>query len=288
MNLRATLDWSARIQHLATAIVFFLALPACRHEVAKARDGAGLSHLNSESIKQIKVANPDDFSFVFLGDNKGSGAPFEKMLQEVSREKAAAFVFDDGDLVPSGRASEFAYFLDQLRRNLTLPLLAATGNHEVKNHGATLYCQIFGPTHYAFRIGRTALIVADDASEKLTDAEAQWLDGELQSARDCANRLVILHVPPFDPRGGGNHHCLDAGSARRLMEILKRGKATRILTGHIHGYYTGDWEGIPFVISGGGGAKLADTDPRHGFFHYLMVRVRGEKVEAEVRRMPPS
>lgn len=242
-----------------------------------------LSHPNAEAIRQIKVANPDQFAFVFLGDNRGSTDVFENILRDAGKVPGAAFVMDDGDLVPSGKEAEFKLFLNQVRDNLTLPLLTAIGNHEIKNGGDKLFRQIFGPTHYTYRIGKTAFIVSDNANEKLTDDEAQWLTDELKAAQDCTQRFVILHVPPYDPRPK-NSHCLTAADAKRLMEIMKAGRVTEIFAGHIHGYYTGQWEGIPFVISGGAGAPLITNDPDHAINHYLVVHVNGGKVEMELRQ----
>lgn len=282
MKLNTT---SGRIRSLSIRVVLGVLLVGVCGLRGWAQTSGTLSHPNTEAIKQIKVADPNDFTFVFLGDNKGSGALFEEMLRGVNKEKAAAFVIDDGDLVPNGKQAEFTYFLDQIQKNLTLPLVVAPGNHEVKSSGEALYNNIFGPGHYSFRVGKTAILMADDASEKIDDAEAQWLTDELKAAADCTNRLVVLHVPPFDPRGGNNHHCLDDASAKRLMEILKAGKASYIFAGHIHLYFKGEWDGIPYVISGGAGASLVTKDPEHGFYHYLVVHVAGDKIEYQVRKV---
>ena len=65
------------------------------------------------------------------------------------------------------------------------------------------------------------------------------------------------------------------------MDVLRGHRITHIFCSHIHGYFTGDWEGIPYTISGGAGAPLVGTDPAHFFYHYLKVRVRGGTVTVE-------
>lgn len=248
-----------------------------------------LRHLNSEALKQIKIADPANFSFVMLGDNKGNGPLFAKLLQQVGKESRTSFVFDDGDLVPRGKEKDFKIFLDLLRANLRLPLLTAIGNHDTLSGGTALYRSIFGPTYYSFRFGKTAFFVVDDATpEAVNETQLQWLAGELRGGAGCEQRFVILHVPLYDPRGGKNNHCLPRETAAKLLEIFKTGKVSRVFAGHIHEYATGDWDGIPFVISGGAGAELAGNDPAHDFHHYLVVEVAGPKVAIQVRKVASS
>ena len=49
------------------------------------------------------------------------------------------------------------------------------------------------------------------------------------------------------------------------MALFKKYKVTHIFAGHIHGYYTGTWDGMPYTITGGAGAQLYGSDPEHVF-----------------------
>jgi len=60
-----------------------------------------------------------------------------------------------------------------------------------------------------------------------------------------------------------------------------------VFTGHIHSYYAGDWDGVPYTISGGGGGHLAGKNPEHSFYHFLRVRVADDgAVEVVPQRLP--
>jgi serine/threonine-protein phosphatase CPPED1 len=60
---------------------------------------------------------------------------------------------------------------------------------------------------------------------------------------------------------------------------------THIFAGHIHGYFSGDLDGVPFTITAGAGAPLHGTDPEHFFYHYLRVTPSGSEAHIEVQRI---
>ena len=60
---------------------------------------------------------------------------------------------------------------------------------------------------------------------------------------------------------------------------------THIFAGHIHGYFAGEWDGVPYTITAGAGAPLYGTDPKHFFHHYLKVTLQGGEVQIKVQRI---
>ena len=97
-----------------------------------------------------------------------------------------------------------------------------------------------------------------------------------ESRRPTRPAWSFFHIPLFDPRGGENHHCLRPELATRLVALFKKYRVTHVFAGHIHSYYTGAWDGVPYTITAGAGAKLYGTDPQHVFYHYLKVTIQGE------------
>jgi hypothetical protein len=55
-----------------------------------------------------------------------------------------------------------------------------------------------------------------------------------------------------------------------------------IFASHIHGYYIGTWGKTPYIITGGAGAEMLGTDPRHYFYHYLKVNITNDGVKYQV------
>lgn len=90
-----------------------------------------------------------------------------------------------------------------------------------------------------------------------------------------------MHLPLYDPRGGNDQHSVSKGTADQLIQLFRQYNVTHIFASHIHGYFEGQWKGVPYTTSGGAGAALHGKDPRHYFFHYLKVHILGGKLKVE-------
>jgi 3',5'-cyclic AMP phosphodiesterase CpdA len=237
---------------------------------------------NGKEISRIKVTNPDDFTFAVFGDNKGNYSFFEPLLSDVAQDKEIAFAMDLGDLVGDGKRGQYGRFLNQVQKNVAIPFLTAIGNHDLENGSNNNYQETFGPTYYAFRVGQCYFIVLDESKDSGFDrTEHQWLEDELKKARTSKARFVFMHMPPFDPSG---RYALEK-DWKDLMDLFRSYNITHLFTSHIHGYFSGVWEGVPYTITGGAGARLQGSDPEHFFHHYVKVHVNNGKVETTVRRI---
>lgn len=240
---------------------------------------------NKKEISRIKVTNPEDINFAVFGDNKGNIVVFEPLLRDIGHNPEIAFAIDIGDLVSTGERRLFRLFLNQVQKSCAIPFLTAVGNHDVK-HGDKKYREIFGPTHYGFQVGQSYFIVLDATTEScFYKEERQWLVEELEKSQASKVRFVFMHVPPFDPRGSGFNKCLPEKDGKDLLSLFRRYNVTHLFASHIHGYFSGVWEGVPYTVTGGAGGRLQGSDPQHFFYHYMKVHVSNGKVEMMVRRV---
>jgi hypothetical protein len=242
---------------------------------------------NRQNLDRIKVHPVQTLSFAVLGDNRDNPPVFTALLQQLARDPDLAFALEVGDLVGTGTPENFATFQQQVRQNLSLPFLTAIGNHDLdKDRSPELYRRIFGPTSYAFHLKDNYFIVFNDVNpNNLGAGRWRWLEGELKKSQAYQTRLVFLHIPLFDPRGGKEHHCLPEAVGRRLAALFRQYRVTHVFAGHIHSYFTGTWDGIPYTITGGAGAPLYGTDPEHFFYHYLKVTIKDGKISIQVQRL---
>jgi len=237
---------------------------------------------NKKEISRIKVSDSEGFAFAVFGDNKGNSTVFEPLLRDIDHRTEIAFAIDLGDLVNVGKRGHYRRLLNQLKEYLAIPLLTAIGNHDLNNGGSRNYREIFGSTYYTFQVGESYFVVLDATTESGFDrAERQWLEVELQKAQTSKTRFVFLHVPPFDPRANGFNKCLREG--KDLLDLFRRYKVTHLFASHIHGYFSGVWEGVPYTVTGGAGGELQGRDPEHFFHHYVQVNVHDGKVATVVR-----
>jgi hypothetical protein len=240
----------------------------------------------ADQLKTLHVVDPGDFHFIVYGDNRGDNPPFASMLDEVAADPSIAFVVGNGDLVKTEGKEQFRQLIQQIRSRLHVPFIPAPGNHDLEK-GGFLWPKIMGPLNYSFRVGPHAFIVFDDnAADSLGESQMQWLERALADAQDCDTRIVVMHIPLFDRANGTIGHCIPEAQSRRLIEIFHNGRVTYVFASHVHGYLKGDYEGIPYTISGGGGARLGGSNPEHYFFHYLRVHLHGGRVDIEVRPVP--
>jgi hypothetical protein len=242
---------------------------------------------NKKERSRITVADPNDYSFAVMGDNKGNHSVFEPLLRDIDRDKEIVFALDDGDLVDGGTAGHYRRFLSQVQENLAIPFLVAIGNHDLDDNGSNKnYQAIFGPTYYSFQVGQGYFIVLDAVTEAGFDkAERQWLEQELQKGQAAKARFVFMHVPVFDPRGGAFHKSLPDNDQKDLLDLFRRYKVTHLFASHLHGYFSGVQAGVPYTVTGGAGGRLQGKDAEHFFYHYVKVNVQNGKADVTVRRI---
>jgi hypothetical protein len=242
---------------------------------------------NQREIARITVADPNNYSFVVMGDNKGNHSVFEPLLRDIAQDKEIAFAIDDGDLVDGGAIGHYRCFLNQVRENLTIPFLTAIGNHDLDDDGSSKnYQAIFGPTYYSFQVGQGYFIVLDAVSQAGFDkTERGWLENELQKSQKSKARFVFMHVPVFDPRGETYHKSLPDKDQQYLLDLFRRYKVTHLFASHLHGYFSGVHAGVPYTTTGGAGGRLQGKDPEHFFHHYVKVDVHNGTADVMVKRI---
>jgi 3',5'-cyclic AMP phosphodiesterase CpdA len=269
---------------LKPAILIFLII-ACLAPVVSCDSGLPARDWNSQNLARLQASKGDTLTFAVLGDNRDNPAVFDAILKQMAQDPGLEFAIHLGDMVPTGELKNYQDFFLSLKNYLKLPLLAVIGNHELsQDPDGRLYRKIFGPRDFAFQLGGSYFTMLDNAGEAgLGENQLHWLEAELKKSQTFQVRLVFLHVPLFDPRVGVKPHALPPETGRRLAALFREYKVTRIFAGHIHGYFDGQWDGVPYTISAGAGAPLYGTDPAHFFFHYLVVTVKGAKVQVEVR-----
>jgi hypothetical protein len=242
---------------------------------------------NPRQVERLLASAGGKLTFAVLGDNRSNPPVFDRVLKGMAGDPSLTFAIAVGDMVEQGTLEQFDAFFKQIQPYSRMPFLTAAGNHDLgKNQDLTLYREIFGPDYFAFPLKDNYFIVVNDVEPNgVGEVQWRWLENELRQSQSYKTRLVFLHAPLFDPRGGDKRHCLPEAAGRRLAALLRQYRVTHIFAGHIHSYFTGNWDGVPYTITGGAGAPLYGTDPEHFFYHYLKVTLQAGKVHVEVQRI---
>ncbi len=239
--------------------------------------------INVYQLKQIPK-NLKTFSFAVLGDNRGSKDVFNKIIASINADKDIVFAINNGDLANRPKDELLNFYLNQISK-ANKPFISVIGNHELKKKKTKKYEDIFGPTEFAFHVGNAYFIIFNDADYKITHEREEWLLDQLEKAKNYKFRFVIMHIPLFDPRYPGmkpGHSIKDPRLAYYLLQIFEEYDVTCLFVSHIHGYFTGKWGKVKYILTGGAGAPLYGKDPKYYFYHYIKVTVYNDKVEYKV------
>ena len=164
------------------------------------------------------------------------------------------------------------------------------GNHDLWDEpSARIYRELWGKTYYAFNYGGARFIGLDTetANGQLGEEQFQWLEQQLESCTE-SNVFVFLHRPLFPVDGAIGSSLDDDPSERdRIHKLFVRHRKIirGVFAGHEHLYSFQDRDGIPYYITGGGGAPLYMAPELGGFHHYLLVRVTGSQIGVELRKV---
>jgi predicted phosphodiesterase len=232
-------------------------------------------------IESIPYSAETGFSFVVWGDVRSNREVFERLWSEIQKEKAV-FAVTTGDLVRTGTVQEWLdYFFPVLDRFRTVPFLPVVGNHDI-GHSRAEYRRIFGLTDYAFDYGDSRFLITDN-NDGFTPKQLRRLEDQLKSAGE-KRKFVFAHKPPKTIEKWAYHSFSEGADA--FCGLMSRYRVTTVFLGHIHAYSTTTFQGVPYVVTGGGGAGLHTRyGPMGDVHHYCVVHVAPDGMTHEVVRL---
>lgn len=180
------------------------------------------------------------------------------MVRKMISEKPD-IVVTVGDYMHDGRKAELWPPLFQtigplIRR---IPYYVSLGNHE---ENSPLYFKYFAmpgnERWYSFDYGSVHYIALDSNEPYRTEpSQTKWLENDLAAARGNPETqfvFVFFHHPPY---GTGERHG-DPQIAELWTPIFEKYKVDAVFAGHEHFYERCVVNGIPYIVTGGGGARL--------------------------------
>lgn len=232
--------------------------------------GATLHEESLELLAKMSVqADPVDWRFVFMGDNRGNDAKFKEALRLASGFKPL-FILHGGDIAERGSGEELAHFRNTLASVPGLPpVFVVRGNHEMD---AALFERLIGPREFTLDDKRLGfrLVAVDNADYSLGKRGVEYLERMLDNSRPV--QLVAMHVPPQTERW--EKHSFVRGK-EELARLLAERRVKLALFAHIHLFDRDTVGGVPAVVSGGAGARLAYIGyPGVPVYHIVVVEVK--------------
>jgi predicted phosphodiesterase len=240
------------------------------------RSWIGLRHTIGAGRGRLAKRLDETLRFIAFGDS-GSGKAVQYELGAAMPGIKADLVIHTGDLVyPSGRWADYGphFFLPYEKLIKDVPFYPCLGNHDLKTDMGKPFLSTFelpanGPAelprgaNYWFDYGPARFVALNscDSPSTLHDVTAPWLETVLASA-GSRWRFVFFHQPPYT---GSNHHP-DARIQAALVPVLEKTGVDVVFCGHNHlyertkairaGRVVPDGQGIYYIVTGAGGAKL--------------------------------
>lgn len=223
-------------------------------------------------------AKPDSYEVIVLGDVRSLPQRWHAVSQRIFQDESdALFVIGTGDYPSDG--SKYALWRKQFfepARSLlaSKPMWPAIGNHEnTRRHDdltrpeASRYFSLFelpgNERWYRVDYHMMTLLIVDSNSRLSPEHEQyKWLRKQLRSERKRFT-LVAFHHAPFSSGPHASIHSdatpkewpIDEGR-RFLVPLFEMYDVDVVLNGHDHLYERSVKNGIPYIVTGGGGAPL--------------------------------
>ncbi len=230
-----------------------------------------------KKVQQAAANKP--LKFAVLGDSRDGEAIFAQLLQQAAQE-GAEFAIVLGDLVSAGRSDQYLRFA-KILENAPLPVLVLPGNHDYVGQGKARYQRLFGPLNYSFDLAGYHFIALDNANGRLSSAQLDWLETQLQSK---GPKFVFLHEPPKTIPRWAWHSFSDG--AERFTALMEKYRPSRVFLAHIHGYDRVTQNGVEYVLSGGAGAPLyPQLGPQAAIYHLVLVEAGPKGVSDTLVKM---
>jgi len=235
---------------------------------------------NFEKVRNILDDRPakDEFSFAVIGDSRGYGAlgyaTFEEIMERLKDENLSFLVLL-GDCVYKGTPYFHMYFKSEWSEELATkyPTFYLPGNHDIgKDFTLSEFEDQYGPAIFSFEHQGNLFIFLNVLPEPYTiDGSIAFLESMLPFDRSAYNKVfVFMHAPITVQSTHSTKKVIDGD---KLFPLFKDLGVDYVYAGDYHGYFREEHDGIDYIVTGGGGAKLIKA--KFGqFYHALIVTVR--------------
>jgi predicted phosphodiesterase len=251
---------------------------------------------NEEIVAGLRSKTGDRFGYIVFGDNH-AGFAFDdsatiKLIRIMNREDRFRklpidFVVNLGDVTfYTGKESNYRTY-DKLRSIIKWPVISLMGNHDYQKGGWRRFKSYLGKNEFSFTDRNSFFIVLDHKIVDENEEQFIWLEEELKKGAAYRHRFIFMHKPPVSLYQQSWFRPELSPWSGRFMELCEKYRVDIVFAGHEHMFQEREFGGVRYVISGGGGMLTQIPESEGGFLHYVVVRVNGDYVDYEVRKVFP-
>jgi len=253
-------------------------------------------YTNAQAAGQLAANKGDSFRFLVFSDNHAGlvldDSAMLKVVRSMNREDRfkktpVDFVLSAGDI--SFRSSKWDFrIFDIMRSRINRPVICAAGNHDDDNKKTkNLFKKYCGSNEMSFVDRNSYFIILDNTIGAITPRQFVWLESELEKSLAYKHRFIIMHKPPLSPYQQAWYKPELSAWPYRFMKLCEKYKVDIVFTGHEHMFKKSSYGGVKYITTGGAGMPMDIPTSAGGYHHYLAVRVLGDYVDLEVRKIFP-
>jgi predicted phosphodiesterase len=227
------------------------------------------------------------FHFAVVGDRTGGAQPgvYEKVLAEVNRLNPDIILtvgdfiegYNQDSTITNKQWDEYFGLLKELKANVYF----TPGNHDIWDKTSEInYKNRVGSPYYSFDFKNSHFVILDvsrsEKYEEIPKEQINWLVGDLDKNKEKENIYVFFHKPFW-------FECVKDNKPDSLHYIFKKYGVDGVFSGHYHGYFAGEKDGIAYTSMGssGGGMSFENVDLGY-FYQFLWCTVKGNKLDVAV------
>ena len=228
----------------------------------------------------ITSPSPVGDSFVVVGDSRSGDSIYRDIVSAITSSLSYAnAMFHVGDMIETpGNQGQWNNFM-----NMTAPIArimpwyAVVGNHDVGSiPSQNMYQSVMDDPskklYYSFNLNESHFIILDTEipgqEGGIVGEQLAWLTQDLQMSASAPYTFVFTHRPVF-PQGHYKGH--DLANAQELHQLFMQYGVDAVFSGHEHQYYMYLKDGMPYIVTGGGGSPLYDDGIGEKYHHFLLV-----------------
>lgn len=227
---------------------------------------------------------------VVYGDSRTGHDIHEKVVGAILEFEPIA-VFHTGDLVDDGTDADQWETFNEITSDLLeiTDFYPALGNHE---RNSDLYYSSFelpgNEQWYSVDVNNIHFIILDSDVDLSIDSEQyEWLGVDIKGITDDIEFIVaIFHHPPFST---GPHEEDEKGLRESIVPLFEEYEVDIVFSGHDHSYERSLYNGIYYIVAGGGGAPLYDQERTSAVsqkflksYNFCVIEVEEDKLNIDV------
>ena len=214
-------------------IVIMLSMISCRFVQSlyvQDVEDRKLNDRNMVRIQSIEAATPDSFQIAIISDTHDYYSDLKKQVNYINDHKSEiSFVLHTGDATNLGLASEWEMFYDEIKE-LEVPFVFVTGNHDLLSNGEEIYKQMFGNDmdfFFDFKQTRFIFLNNNNWESRGNVPDIDFITNALTTS-GATHNILLAHVPGDDRARYNDQEISD------LENLVSASNLKYFVNGHNH------------------------------------------------------